>query len=158
MAFQVLLNFFLAFLWMFLAVSFTPSSFIVGYLLGLLIIIAFRRFFASKLYVYKFWAVMVLLLIFIRELLLSNISVLKTILRPKIDIKPGIFAYPTKLSSDWEITILSNLITLTPGTLVVDVSNDHSILYIHTLDIDDVDEAVSSIRDTFEKAIMEVTR
>ncbi|KUP05351.1 monovalent cation/H+ antiporter subunit E [Bacillus coahuilensis p1.1.43] len=158
MAFQVLLNFFLAFLWMFLAVSFTPSSFIVGYLLGLLIIIAFRRFFASKLYVYKFWAVMVLLLIFIRELLLSNISVLKTILRPKIDIKPGIFAYPTKLSSDWEITILSNLITLTPGTLVVDVSNDHSILYIHTLDIDDVDEAVSSIRNTFEKAIMEVTR
>ncbi|RIW38838.1 Na+/H+ antiporter subunit E [Bacillus salacetis] len=158
MAFQILLNFFLAFLWMFLQVSFTSTSFIIGYILGLIITFAFRRFFNSRFYMYRVFAVISLLLLFIKELILSNISVLKTILRPKLDIKPGIFALPTDLKSNWEITLLANLITLTPGTLVVDISFDNKILYIHTIDIDDVDEAVDDIKNSFEKAIMEVSR
>jgi multicomponent Na+:H+ antiporter subunit E len=54
--------------------------------------------------------------------------------------------------------VLSNLITLTPGTLVVDVSPDNKILYIHAIDIDDAKETIDSIKNTFEKAIMEVSR
>jgi multicomponent Na+:H+ antiporter subunit E len=158
MAFQILLNFFLAFLWMFLQVSFTSTSFIIGYILGLIITFAFRRFFNSRFYMYRVFALISLLLLFIKELILSNISVLKTILKPRLDIRPGIFALPTDLKSDWEITLLANLITLTPGTLVVDISFDNKILYIHTLDIDDVDEAVDDIKNSFEKAIMEVSR
>ncbi|WP_335870347.1 Na+/H+ antiporter subunit E [Bacillus sp. 2205SS5-2] len=158
MAFQILLNFVLAFLWMFLTVSFTAQKFIIGYLIGLIVIAAFRRFFNSRFYLIRFIAVLQLFFIFLRELILSNISVLKTILRPKLNIKPGIFAFPTKLTSDWEITILANLITLTPGTLVMDISADNKILYVHAIDVDDVDEAINSIRNTFEKAIMEVTR
>jgi multicomponent Na+:H+ antiporter subunit E len=158
MAFQILLNFFLAFLWMFLQVSFTSTSFIIGYILGLIVTFAFRRFFNSRFYMYRVFAVISLLLLFIKELILSNISVLKTILKPKLDIKPGIFALPTDLKKDWEITLLANLITLTPGTLVMDISYDNKILYIHTLDIDDVDEAVDDIKNSFEKAIMEVSR
>jgi multicomponent Na+:H+ antiporter subunit E len=158
MAFQILLNFFLAFLWMFLQVSFTSTSFIVGYILGLIITFAFRRFFNSRFYMYRVFAVISLILLFLKELVLSNISVLKTILKPRLDIKPGIFALPTELKTDWEITLLANLITLTPGTLVVDISFDNKILYIHTIDIEDVDEAVDDIKNSFEKAIMEVSR
>ncbi|EDL63452.1 Na+/H+ antiporter subunit E [Bacillus sp. SG-1] len=158
MAFQILLNFFLAFLWMFLQVSFTSTSFIIGYILGLIITFAFRRFFNSRFYLWRVFAVISLLLLFLKELILSNISVLKTILKPRLDIKPGIFELPTELKTDWEITLLANLITLTPGTLVVDISYDNKILYIHTLDIPDVDEAVNDIKNTFEKAIMEVSR
>jgi multicomponent Na+:H+ antiporter subunit E len=99
-----------------------------------------------------------LLLIFARELILSNISVLKAVLKPSLDMKPGIFAFETVLTKDWEITILSNLITLTPGTLVVEVSEDNRILYIHAMDIADKVEAVDSIKNTFEKAIMEVSK
>ncbi|MGD6804356.1 Na+/H+ antiporter subunit E [Rossellomorea vietnamensis] len=158
MAFQILLNFFLAFLWMFLQVSFTSTSFIIGYLLGLIVTFAFRRFFNSRFYMERVVAIISLILLFLKELILSNISVLKTLLKPKLDIKPGIFALPTDLTKNWEITLLANLITLTPGTLVVDISFDNKILYIHTLDIPDVDEAIDDIKNTFEKAIMEVSR
>jgi multicomponent Na+:H+ antiporter subunit E len=99
-----------------------------------------------------------LIAIFIKELLLSNIAVLKVIIKPKLDIQPGIFALPTELKNDWEITLLANLITLTPGTLVVDISDDNRTLYIHAMDASDVVAAISSIKNTFEKAIMEVSR
>ncbi|PLR92646.1 Na+/H+ antiporter subunit E [Bacillus sp. T33-2] len=158
MAFQILLNFILAFIWMFLQGSYDPAAFFVGYLLGLLIIYTFRRFFKSRFYVHRVTAVLNLLYIFMRELVLSNIAVLKLILKPQLDIKPGIFALPTDLTEDWEITILANLITLTPGTLVVDVSADNKILYVHAMDIDDAEQSIKSIKDSFEVAIMEVSR
>jgi multicomponent Na+:H+ antiporter subunit E len=158
MAFQILLNFFLAFVWMFLSVSFTAQSFLIGFILGLLVIFAFRRFFTSRFYLLRVGAVVSLLFLFIKELILANISVLKVVLKPKLDFQPGIFALPTELKTDWEITLLANLITLTPGTLVVDVSFDNKILYIHAIDIADVDESINEIKNSFEKAIMEVSR
>lgn len=158
MAFQILLNFFLAFVWMFLSVSFTSQSFIIGYLLGLLVIFAFRRFFNSRFYLLRVAAVINLFFLFLKELILANISVLKTILRPKLDFQPGIFALPTDLKTDWEITLLANLITLTPGTLVMDISYDNKILYVHAIDIPDADQAIDEIKNSFEKAIMEVSR
>lgn len=158
MAFQILLNFCLAFTWMFLKVSNDPITFFVGYFFGLLIIYAFRRFFNTRFYLFRVFSVIKLLFIFLRELILSNIAVLKVILKPKLDIRPGIFALPTELKKDWEITVLANLITLTPGTFVVDISPDNKILYIHAMDIDDVDDSIQSIKNSFEKAIMEVSR
>ncbi|MGM7634090.1 Na+/H+ antiporter subunit E [Bacillus sp. Hm123] len=158
MAFQILLNFFLAFLWMFLQVSFNSSTFIVGYILGLILIYGMRRFFKQEFYMRRVWAVLYLTLLFFKELILANIDVLRVILKPKLDIKPGIFAMPTELKSDWEITLLSSLITLTPGTLVIDVSDDNKVLYVHAIDLPDVHDAIDGIKNSFEKAIMEVSR
>jgi multicomponent Na+:H+ antiporter subunit E len=158
MAFQILLNMFLGFLWMLMTVSFEPVAFLKGYLFGLLIIFAFRRFFHSRFYLLRVVAVINLIYIFIRELILSNIAIVKTVLKPKLDMKPGIFAYPTILEKDWEITTLANLITLTPGTLVIDLSPNNKILYVHAMDISDAKESIESIKNTFEKAIMEVSR
>ncbi|KRG15219.1 Na+/H+ antiporter subunit E [Lederbergia galactosidilytica] len=158
MAFQILLNFFMAFLWMFFESSFQLNTFLIGYLLGLLIIFIMRRFFPGRFYLAKVFAIIKLVLIFIRELLLSNIAVLKVVLSPKLSIRPGIFALQTELRSDWEITLLSHLITLTPGTLVVKLSEDNKTLYIHAIDIEEVDDAINSIKQSFEKAIMEVSR
>jgi multicomponent Na+:H+ antiporter subunit E len=158
MSFQILLNVFLAFIWMFLQNDYSSSSFFIGYLLGLLIMLAYRRFFTSRFYLVRVWAVIKLLALFLKELVLSNISVLKHILSPTLNIKPGIFALKTELTKDWEITILANLITLTPGTLVVDVSLDRQTLYIHAMDIPEKHEAIDSIKNTFERAIMEVSR
>jgi multicomponent Na+:H+ antiporter subunit E len=158
MSFQILLNVFLAFIWMFLKNDYSSSSLIIGYFLGLLIMLAYRRFFTSRFYLVRVWAVIKLLALFLKELVLSNISVLKHILSPTLNIKPGIFALKTELTKDWEITILANLITLTPGTLVVDVSLDRQTLYIHAMDIPEKHEAIDSIKNTFERAIMEVSR
>lgn len=156
MALQILLNFILALLWTFLEGSFSAATFVSGYLLGFIIIFVMRRFFTSRLYIYRIFSVIKLTLIFLRELILSNIAVIKVVLKPKLDMQPGIFALETELKKDWEITLLSNLITLTPGTLVIDVSPDNKILYIHAMDIQDVEEAINSIKQSFEKAIMEV--
>lgn len=158
MAFQILLNFFLAFLWMFLSGSFTTSAFLIGYLLGLLIMFAMRRTFKTRFYLGPVIALAALLLRFLYELIVANFQVLSIILKPRLDIKPGIFAYETELTHGWQVTLLSLLITLTPGTLVVDISDDNKTLYIHALHMPEASEAIASIRDSFEKAILEVSR
>ena len=158
MAFQVMLNFMLAFVWMFLSSNFTAAGFLVGFVLGMILLIIMRRFFTTRLYIGRVWSIIKLCLLFLKELILANIQVLKVVLKPKLDMQPAFFAYPTVLKQDWEITLLSSLITLTPGTVVVHVSDDAKTLYVHAIDIGDVDEAVASIRDSFEKAILEVSR
>lgn len=158
MAFQILLNFFIAVIWMFLSSSMTVTTFVIGYGIGIILLIMMRRFFPERLYFEWLWAAFKLTIIFLRELTLSNIAVLRLVIKPKLDINPRIFALPTDLKQNWEITLLSSLITLTPGTIVVHVSDDQNILYIHAIDEADVKDAIHSIKDSFEKAIKEVSR
>lgn len=158
MAFQILLNFLIAFVWMFLSSSMTYTTFVIGYIIGFLLLVVTRRFFKGRLYISKLWAAFKLTILFFKELTKSNISVLLLVIKPKLDIKPRIFALPTDLEHDWEITVLSSLITLTPGTIVVHVSDDQNILYIHAIDAADVEDAIYSIKNTFEMAIKEVSR
>ncbi|MGB6779346.1 Na+/H+ antiporter subunit E [Planococcus sp. 11815] len=158
MSLQVLLNFFLALVWMFMTVSFTPSGFVIGFLIGLGIIILMRRFFSNRLYILRVWALISLFLLFLRELFMSSIQVLSIVISPNMNIKPAIFEMETELDDDWQVTLLSALITLTPGTLVIGISEDQKRLYIHALDFEDIDSAVSSIKNTFERAILEVSR
>jgi multicomponent Na+:H+ antiporter subunit E len=158
MSLQILLNFFLAFVWMFMTVSFTPSGFTIGFLVGLGIIILMRRFFSKRLYISRVWAIFSLFLLFLRELFKSSVQVLSIVIRPNMNIKPAIFEMETELNDDWQVTLLSSLITLTPGTLVIGISDDQKRLYIHALDFEDIDQAVSSIKNTFERAILEVSR
>ncbi|TXC91247.1 Na+/H+ antiporter subunit E [Metabacillus litoralis] len=158
MAFQILLNFFLAFIWMFLSNDYSSLAFFKGFFFGGLIIFALRRFFEHRLYFYNVIALFKLIFIFLSELIKSNIAVLKVILSPKLTMKPGIFSLETELKKDWEIAILANLITLTPGTLVIEVSEDNKTLFIHAMDIGDVEQAKLDIKNTFEKAIKEVSR
>jgi multicomponent Na+:H+ antiporter subunit E len=148
----------LAFLWMFIKVSYDPISFIKGYIFGLLIIFVLRRSFGSRFYLFRLWSFIKLVFIFIKELILSNIAIVKVVLKPKLDMSPAIFAMDTELTKDWQITLLSSLITLTPGTLVIDVSEDNKTLFIHAMNIGEVEDEINSIKSSFEKAILEVSR
>jgi multicomponent Na+:H+ antiporter subunit E len=158
LAFQILLNVVLAFLWMFIKVSYDPISFIKGYIFGLLVIFVLRRYFHSRFYLFRLWSFIKLIFIFIKELILSNIAIVKVVLKPKFDMRPAIFAMDTVLTKDWQITLLSSLITLTPGTLVIDVSDDNKTLFIHAMNIGEVEDEINSIKNSFEKAILEVSR
>lgn len=158
MAFQILMNFILAFVWMFLSSNYTASAFIIGYLLGLLFLFSMKKMLPGRFYAGKVWALITLTILFIKELILANIAVLKVVLRPQLQLQPAFFKYETTLTKEWEITLLSSLITLTPGTVVVHLSDDSKTLYIHAIDVDDVNETIASIRDSFEKAILEVSR
>ncbi|NYE04559.1 multicomponent Na+:H+ antiporter subunit E [Bacillus niacini] len=157
MAFQILLNVVLAFLWMFIKVSYDPISFIKGYIFGLLVIFVFRRYSHSRFYLFRLWSFIKLIFIFIKELILSNIAIVKIVLKPKLDMRPAIFAMDTVLTKDWQITLLSSLITLTPGTLVIDVSEDNKTLFIHAMNIGEIEDEINSIKNSFEKAILEVS-
>ena len=160
MAYQLLTNFFLAFIWMFLTGSFTSSGFFVGFLLGLLVLLMMRRFFTrdgQQFYFIRVWAWVKLLVIFLRELFIANIEVLRLVLSPQLNIQPGIFRYETSLRTGWKVSLLSMLITLTPGTLVVQVSKDNSVLYIHSLHMPDVESIKQGIYDNFEAKIKEAS-
>ena len=89
---------------------------------------------------------------------MANMSVCKSSITAYFKMKPGIFSYQTVLTKPWEITLLANLITLTPGTLVIEVSPDNKTLYIHAMNIDDVEAEREGIKNSFEKAILEVSR
>ena len=67
------------------------------------------------------------------------------VLRPKIELQPGIIALPLTVDTDFEITMLANLITLTPGTLSVDVSEDRKTLFIHYVDVPDPQATIDDI-------------
>ncbi|SDK52638.1 Na+/H+ antiporter subunit E [Sediminibacillus albus] len=158
MPFQILLNILIAVMWMFMSESYTFSTFFSGYLIGILLLLVLQRFIPDAFYMERVIKVFKLMILFTKELILSNIEIVKLVYKPKLDIKPGIFALPTELKSDWEITLLANLISLTPGTLSIAVSDDNSLIYVHAMHLEDTEAAITDIKETFEKAIMEVTR
>ncbi|TMN21029.1 Na+/H+ antiporter subunit E [Lentibacillus cibarius] len=158
MAFQIVINLIIAVMWMFLSESYTTSSFIAGYMLGILLLLLLNRFIPDRFYLKRVWKIMKLFLLFIRELISSNIDIVKLVYKRNPEFEPGIFAMQTDLKSDWQITLLANLISLTPGTLSIAVSDDNTYLYIHAMDIDDINDSIRDIKNTFEKAISEVTK
>lgn len=99
-----------------------------------------------------------LALLFVRELLLSALKVAWLAVSPKLKLRPAIIAYPLTVTSDAEITLLANLITLTPGTLSVDVSSDRKTLYIHAIDVGDREALIGSIAGGFETRVLEAFR
>ncbi|WP_252504569.1 Na+/H+ antiporter subunit E [Sporosarcina sp. Marseille-Q4943] len=157
---QLLLNLFIAFLWMTLMdedeLKFT--TFFAGFLVGIGIIFFMHRFFGTQFYLRRLFYSIKLLFIFISELTQSSIVVLQQILSPKLNIKPGIFKYKTVLQSDVEVTMLSLLLTLTPGSVVMEVSPEGNTLYIHAMDVEQSRAGLIKQLKNFEKAIMEVTR
>ncbi|RPF55554.1 Na+/H+ antiporter subunit E [Aquisalibacillus elongatus] len=158
MTLQIILNILIAMLWMFLSESYDFLTFFTGYLIGMALLFFLRRFVPDAYYLLRVWKVISLILLFIKELILSTWNIVKLAYVPKLKVQPGIFALPTDLKSNWEITLLANLISLTPGTLSVSVSDDYTTIYIHAMDMPDVEEEINDIKNTFEKAIMEVTR
>lgn len=158
MAAQLLLNLIIALVWMFLFGDWSAPRFTVGYLLGAMMLGLLSRFWPQGFYMKRLWKVLKLLVLFGKELFISSFTVLLQIIRPRLAVQPGIIALETELKSDWEVTLLACLICLTPGTLTLDVSKDGGTLYIHAMDIGNADELSRQIKDSFEKAIMEVTR
>jgi multicomponent Na+:H+ antiporter subunit E len=95
---------------------------------------------------------------FLWEMIKANIDVAYLVIHPLLPIKPGIVKIKTKLPKASAITMLCNSITLTPGTLTVDINEEEKELYIHWIKVkaEEVDEATEKISSVFEKILMEV--
>lgn len=155
---QVLVNLFVAFLWMLLQDDWSMLTFLSGYLVGLFILFMVRRYLENEFYPLSLLNAINLLLVFLHELVVSGIAVAKQILDPRLNLTPGIFMLETDLESDVEVTLLAMLITLTPGSVVMEISPDNKSLYIHGLDLPESVDAVNKSKLRFEEKIKKVTR
>jgi multicomponent Na+:H+ antiporter subunit E len=97
---------------------------------------------------------------YVWQLILSNLRVAYDVVTPTHYMRPGVIAVPLDAKTDAEITLLANLITLTPGTLSLDLSPDRGVLYVHTMyiDQDDVERARRQIKDNLERRVLELLR
>ena len=141
--------------WVAVTGAFTMPNFALGTAFGAASLFFIRGNIAPTPFFLRVVPVLSLLRLFLYELMMSAIKIAALVLRPKMNLKPGIFAYETALIKDSHITLLANLITLTPGTLTVDVSDDRRTLFIHAIDCSDVEATIASIRNGFERKIWE---
>nr|WP_245355564.1 Na+/H+ antiporter subunit E [Rhizobium leguminosarum] len=148
----------LAIAWVAVTGSASLHNLVFGFLLGALALAVIREPFGGTGYLRRARLVLSLAALFLKELSLSAWRVTLTIFSPDMKLKPGIFAFPLTATSDFEITLLANLITLTPGTLSVDVSTDRRTLYVHALDCSDPETSKRNIANGFERKIMEAFR
>ncbi len=103
-----------------------------------------------------FW-LLVYVPVFFYYVMKANLDVVYRALHPKMPIKPGIVKIKTNLKTDSGITALANSITLTPGTLTVDLTED-GFLYVHWINVksDDIEEATKFIAKRFEWFIQKI--
>jgi multicomponent Na+:H+ antiporter subunit E len=94
-----------------------------------------------------------LLVWFLGQLGLANLRVVALVLRPRPGLRPGILAVPVDLPEDWQVALLANLITLTPGTLTVDVTGDGRTLFVHFLHLEDPERERRALREGFERRV-----
>jgi len=150
-----LLTLLLALGWCAATDSFSLLNLLFGGLIGGTTLYFVRERMNGTGFAIRLWRVLELIWMFVRELMLSALRVGVLVLRPdmRAQLSPEIIAYPLHLKSDAEITLLANLITLTPGTLSVDVSEDRKTLFIHALRVTDRQALIDEIREGFEKAV-----
>jgi len=153
-----LINILMMLAWGAVTGSFSEVNLAFGFFLGFGALYLIREQVGTAAYYQRFSRAFGLAVLFVYELVLSAWRVAMIVLQPKIELQPGIIALPLTVDRDFEITMLANLITLTPGTLSVDVSEDRKTLYIHCIDVPDPQATIDDIKNGFERKILEVFR
>lgn len=151
-------NILLALVWMALTGEFSAPNLLAGFGLGYMILYFARHALSASNYFTKVGQVISFFVFFMQELVLSNLRVAYDVITPSYHMRPGVIAIPLDVQTPTEITLLANLITLTPGTLSLDVSDDRKVLYVHALFVDDPDKVRSSIKNGFERRVIELLR
>lgn len=151
-----LLNILLALAWTALTGQFDPVNFMSGFVLGYLVLWLVQGVVGPSNYFKKVPQVISFVLFFVGALIRANLRVAYEVITLTHTMRPGVVAVPLELQTDAAITLLANLITLTPGTLSLDVSADRRVLYVHTMYVDDVEQFRREIKEGFERRVMEV--
>lgn len=149
----------LALIWTAVTATFSFGNLLVGLILGYLVLLVVGPALDKTRYTRRVWKGITLTLYFLKELVISSLRVALDVMRPGFRMKSGVVGVPLDVTSDLEITLLANMISLTPGTLSIEVSEDKKELFIHAMYIDEgVDQVRQSIKQGMELHIMEVTR
>ncbi|MFO7827437.1 MAG: Na+/H+ antiporter subunit E [Bacteroidales bacterium] len=157
---RIALFFILMVVWILLNNTLRGEIIIIGLILSVIITLLFganlRIFDELKFAPASLGYTLIYLFVFLIELIKSNLDVARRVLTPSLPINPGIVKTKTILKSKMGRMILANSITLTPGTLTVDIKGD--TLYIHWIDVccEDIDKATDAIVKKFEKHLVKI--
>lgn len=147
-------NLLLALAWVVLSGDFTGLNLVVGLVFGYVALLLIEPQVESlKGYPARIPRILGFIGFFIKELLMANLKVGFDILTPPWHMKPGVIAMPLEARTELEITMVANLISLTPGTLSLDVSDDRKVLYIHAMFLDDEEELRRNLKEMEYRAL-----
>ncbi|RPJ19758.1 MAG: Na+/H+ antiporter subunit E [Planctomycetaceae bacterium] len=155
---MLFINLLLALVWTFLTGAATPNTLLEGFAVGYLVLWLASPLYGTSTYFRKFRQAVSFFVFFLQELIIATLRVAYVVVKPRISIRPGIVAVPLDVRTNAEITLLANLITLTPGTLTLDISDDRRVMYVHVMDVDDVDAFRQEIKQGFERRVGELLR
>lgn len=153
---MLLLNILLALTWAAITGQMTLSNLSAGFLIGYVILWIVCRSTGPTRYFTKVGQLARFTIQFLWELLVATFDVALDIVTPRHLMKPAILAIPVRAESAAETTMLANVITLTPGTLCLDVSSDGAVLYVHAMYADDVEATRESIQQGLGQRVREV--
>lgn len=154
---QFLMNLLLSFVWVALTGSVTFPNFYFGFVLGFFILWLTHRD-DDKRYFNRVPKIIGFFLYFLFEMIKANIQVAFDVITPRFFMQPGIINYPMDAKTDFEINMLSTVIALTPGTLVMDVSQDKKVIYIHVMYLRDKEKFIREFKNGSERRLLEILR
>jgi multicomponent Na+:H+ antiporter subunit E len=151
-----LLNLLLAVLWMFLWGAFDLYMLLAGFALGYILLGIYSRVTQVEGYATKLFTLFSFALYFLRILIKANLEIAWEVMTPTHYQSPRILRYGVEGLSDVQLTTLANAISLTPGTLVIDVSDDQRFLYVHCMYARDPSAAIRDLDELRRRLLSEV--
>jgi len=154
---KFLSNILLAFIWVALTGTFTLGNYTFGFVIcfGIMWLISTER--RKDQYFTRIPRIVFFFFFFLYELVKANYYVAVDVITYK-NVRPGIIRVPLDAKTDLEITLLGNFINLTPGTVIVDISDDRKVFYIHTIRVNTREQFIHEIKNGFEKRLLEILR
>ena len=153
---MLMLNVLLALAWAAVTGQLTTANLLAGFAIGYGVLWIANQAVGDTAYFSKVTCLVRFATHFLHELIEATLRVAVDIVTPSYRIKPAILAIPVEGRSAAEITMLANVITLTPGTLSLAVSDDSKTLFVHVMYADDVDAARRQIEQGLGKRVHEV--
>ncbi|HUH34851.1 MAG TPA: Na+/H+ antiporter subunit E [Moheibacter sp.] len=155
-----LLNLLLSLVWVALTGQLNYLNFLFGFFIGFTILwlLARKQDAEEKKYFLKVPKMILFLFFYLNEMIKANWEVAREIVLPKCNMKPGIVAFEHHLKSDFEITMMTYLVALTPGTMVLKISPDKKTLFIHALYLEDKEKFIRQMENGLEKRLIEIIR
>jgi multicomponent Na+:H+ antiporter subunit E len=150
-------NMVLALVWAALTGDFSSSGLVLGFVIGFVALALVKPLLGVEdgRYFRRVYCGARLFFYFYYELFMSSFQVAAAVLAPRPKCTPGIVIMPLDVKGDFEILLVTNLISLTPGTLSLDVMPDRSAVLIHAMFADDPDEVVRSLKNGMERMVKE---
>jgi multicomponent Na+:H+ antiporter subunit E len=155
---EFLLNILLTFLWVALTGHLNFANIGFGFVLGFFVLWIKERTGNDKRYFFRVPKIIGFIFFYFMEMIKANLQVAYDVVTPHYFMKPGIVGLPLDAKTDFEITMLSNMISLTPGTLVVDLSSDRKVMFVHVMYLKSREEFIKTTKEGLEKKLLEILR